>query len=89
MLPGGRGGWTLEFFQSPMNRAARNPRDLCYRRHTPVSQRTRFQSSGQAKLPLVEMWHQRQQPILKSLGVGHIYNIQKSTNLFKLICGGL
>jgi hypothetical protein len=35
------------------------------------------------------MWHQRQQPILESLGVGHIYNIQKPTNLFKLICGGL
>src|SRR5215472_4132309 len=77
----------LKLFQRPVNRAARNSRSLCYRRYTAVSQRTRLQSSSQAKLPLIEMRHQGQQPISKPFCTGHIPTLHYWRNLFKLFCG--
>src|SRR6516165_4086127 len=77
----------LKLFQRPVNRAARHSRGLCYRRYTTVSQRPRLQSSSQAKLPLIEMRHQGQQPILKPFCAGHIPRLHYCRNLSKLFCG--
>jgi len=77
----------LKLFQRPVNRAARNSCGLRYCRYTTVSQRTRLQSSSQAKLPLVEMGHQRQQSILKYFCTRHIPRLSYGEKLFKLFCG--